>query len=184
MFTLPSLVENLLTRIRDETATAEHMSATDPESSFFQAETDAWEIMEPPSNQSAGVQFQLAGGELPLYGADYPYSSTVLSTSRVGSPLRFSVPPYTSYLQWYGTVGPDQGRYEFRLIPTGDQEPQFQPIANNQSYTGERSVDAIYETKGIAWLDPRVSYDAEIELLEEGKRTDLHGVSFWRYTPM
>jgi len=170
--------------IREETGTAEHVSASDPDSDFYQSEDGAWEIMEPPSNQSVGIQFALAGGELPLGGAEYPYNSTVLSTTQVGSPLRFSVPPYTSYLQWYGTVGPEQGRYEFRLIPTSDQEPQFQPISPNQTYTGERSVDAIYETKAIAWLDPRVSYDAEIELLEEGKRTDLHGVSFWSYTPM
>jgi hypothetical protein len=138
--------------------------------------------MEPPSNQSVGIQWQLAGGELPLNGADFPWNSTVLSTSQVEAPLRFTVPPYTSYLQLDGTVGPDQGRYEFRLIPTGDKEPQFQPISDNQTYTGERSVDAIHEVKLIAYLDPRSTYDAEIVLLEEGKRTDLHGISFWRYT--
>jgi hypothetical protein len=120
-----------------------------------------------------------------LLEENYLYTEQITHTARPSYRRQESEALFDSpYLQWYGTVGPDQGRYEFRLIPTGDQEPQFQPIANNQSYTGERSVDAIYETKGIAWLDPRVSYDAEIELLEEGKRTDLHGVSFWRYTPM
>jgi hypothetical protein len=113
---------------------------------------------------------------------EYPFNSTVLSTNQVGRPLRFSVPPYTSLLQWYGTVGPDQGRYAFRLIPTSDGEIQFQPQPLNQSFTGESPIDAIYETKALAWLDPRATYDVEIELVEEGKRTDLHGISFSRYT--
>ena len=159
-----------------------HQSATD--SDFFRDIENAWAVMEPPSNQSVGVQWQDAWGELPTNGAEFPWDPTVLSTTQVGAPLRFSIPPYTSYLQWDGTVGPDQGRYEFRLIPTGDKEPQFRPISNNQTYTGERSVNAINEVKVIAWLDPRCTYDAEIVLLEEGKRTDLHGISFWRYTEM
>jgi len=138
--------------------------------------------MEPTNNQSTGVQFSWAWDQPPSYTAEYPYNSTVLSTNQVGQPLRFTVPPYTSILQWYGTVGPDQGRYELRLIPTSDGDIQFQPQSLNQSYTGERSIDAIYETKAIAWLDPRATYDVEIELQEEGKWTDLHGVSFWRYT--
>jgi hypothetical protein len=157
-----------------------HQPATDAE--FFQDVDNAWEVTEPPSNQSVGIQWQLGAGDLPTSGADFPWNSTVLSTSQVGAPLRFTVPPYTSYLQWDGTVGPDQGRYEFRLIPTGDNEPRFAPISNNQTYTGESSVDAIHEVKVVAYLDPRSTYDAEIVLLEEGKRTDLHGISFWRYT--
>jgi hypothetical protein len=128
--------------------------------------------MEPPVNQSTGVQFSWAWDMPPSYTADYPYNSTVLSTDQVGKPLRFSVPPYTSILQ----------RYELRLIPTSEGKIQFQPHSLNQSYTGERTIDAIYETKAIAWLDPRATYDVEIELQEEGKRTDLHGVSFWRFT--
>ena len=120
---------------------ATHQSAT--ETDFFRDPDGAWEVMEPPSNQSVGIQWQFAGDQTSTRGADFPWNSTVLSTSQVGSPIRFTVPPYTSYLQWDGTVGPDQGRYEFRLIPTGDNEPQFQPMANNQTYTGQRSVDAI-----------------------------------------
>jgi hypothetical protein len=154
--------------------------ATDLE--FFQDINNAWEIMEPPSNQSVGIQWQLGGQQSSTSGADFPWNATVLSTSQVGSPLRFTVPPYTSYLQWDGTVGPDQGRYEFRLIPTGENEPRFAALSNNQTYTGESSVDAIHEVKVVAYLDPRSTYDAEIVLLEEGKRTDLHGISFWRYT--
>ena len=165
-----------------ELPVAIHQSATG--SDFFRDVENAWAVMEPPSNQSVGIQWQLADGELPTNGGEFPWNTTVLSTTEVGAPLRFTVPPYTSYLQWDGTVGPDQGRYEFRLIPTGDKEPQFRPISNNQTYTGERSVNAINEVKVIAWLDPRSTYDAEIVLLEEGKRTDLHGISFWRYTKM
>ena len=179
-----------------------NQDATNTSSGFFQYSNDSWEIIEPPSNRSTGIhsEFEADGG------IEYPWSSNVLSTSTVGSPVRFKVPPYTSFLQWYGTVGPDQGRYEFRLIPTGPShqeendndddgsgdgasedgqpQPQFQPIPLNQSYTGQRPVDSIFETKVIAWLDPRWSYDAEIELVEDGKRTDLHGISFWRYTEM
>lgn len=161
-----------------------HQSAADSNSGFFQDQNNAWEVMEPPSNQSVGVQWQLGGEQTSTRGPAFPWNSTVLSTTQVGSPLRFTVPPYTSYLQWDGTVGPDQGRYEFRLIPTGENEPQFRPISNNQKYTGERSVNAIHEVKVVAYLDPRSTYDAEIVLLEEGKRTDLHGISFWRYTEM
>jgi hypothetical protein len=149
---------------------------------FFEDVNNAWEIMEPPSNQSVGIQWQLGEQQSSTSGVEFPWNSTVLSTSQVGAPLRFTVPPYTSYMQWDGTVGPDQGRYEFRLIPTGDKEPRFAPISNNQTYTGESSVDAIHEVKVVAYLDPRSTYDAEIVLLEEGKRTDLHGISFWRYT--
>jgi hypothetical protein len=159
-----------------------HQAATDAD--FFQDVDDAWEIIEPPSNQSVGIQWQLAGPQSSTSGADFPWNSTVLSTTQVGAPLRFTVPPYTSYLQWDGTVGPDQGRYEFRLIPTGDNEPRFAALSNNQTYTGECSVDAIHEVKVVAYLDPRSTYDAEIVLLEDGKRTDLHGISFWRYTEM
>jgi len=167
--------------IRENRGIAEHISATNT-TDFYTDEAGAWEVMEPPVNQSTGVQFNWAWDQPPSYTADYPFNSTVLSTDQVGKPLRFRVPPYTSILQWYGTVGPDQGRYELRLIPTSEGKVQFQPHSLNQSYTGERSIDAIYETKAIAWLDPRATYDVEIELQEEGKRTDLHGVSFWRYT--
>jgi hypothetical protein len=161
--------------------TAVHQAATTG-SDFFEDVDNAWEITEPPSNQSVGVQWQLSGSNSTTSGSEFPWNSSVLSTSQPNAPLRFRVPPYTSYLQWDGTVGPDQGRYEFRLIPTGDNEPQFRPISNNQTYTGESPVDAIHEVKVIAYLDPRSTYDAEIVLLEEGKRTDLHGISFWRYT--
>jgi len=166
----------------DRLPVATHQSAT--ETGFFQDPDGAWEVMQPPSDQSVGIQWQFAGGggTPSTRGFDFPWNSTVLSTSQVGSPLRFTVPPYTSYLQWDGTVGPDQGKYEFRLIPTGDKEPQFRPMPNNQTYNGQRSVDAIHEVKFVAWLDPRSTYDAEIVLLEDGKRTDLHGISFWRYT--
>jgi hypothetical protein len=159
-----------------------NQEATDPDDDFFQDANGAWEIMDPPSNDTTGVQWALAGEPSSTQGARFPFNSSILSTSQVNQPLRFTVPPYISYLQWYGTVGPDQGRYEFRLIPTNGSDPQFKPLPYNQSYTGERPVDAIYETKGVAFLDPRATYVAEIVLLEEGKRTDLHGVSFWRYT--
>ena len=139
-------------------------------------------MMEPPTNQSTAVQFSWAWDDPPNYSAEYPYNSTILSTDQVGQPLRFSVPPYTSIMQWYGTVGPDQGRYQLRLIPTSEGDIQFQPQPLNQSFTGERPIDTNFETKAVAWLDPRATYDAEIVLEEEGKRTDIHGVSFWRYT--
>jgi hypothetical protein len=140
--------------------------------------------MEAPVNQTTGTQFNWAQDNPSSYSADYPYNSSVLSTNQIGQPLRFAVPPYTSLLQAYGTVGPDQGRYEIRLIPTSDGDIQFQPFPLNQSYTGQRSVDSIYETKAVAYLDPRATYDVEFELQEEGKRADLHGVSFWRYTDL
>jgi len=129
---------------------ATHQSATG--TGFFQDPDGAWEVMQPPSNQSVGIYWQFAGGggTPSTRGSDFPWNSTVLSTSQVESPLRFTVPPYTSYLQWDGTVGPDQGRYEFRLMPTGDKEPQFRPMPNNQTYTGQRSVDAIHEVKFVA----------------------------------
>ena len=152
----------------------EHFGANDTD--FYQDDAGAWELMEPTTNQSTGVHLI----------TNYFFNTTILSINQVGQPLRFSVPPYTSLLQWYGTVGPDQGRFALRFFPTSDGEIQFQPHLPDESLnvtgSGLSSVESLHETMHVAWLDPRATYDAEIELLEEGKRTDLHGISFLRYT--
>jgi hypothetical protein len=159
------------------------LDATDNSTDVFTYAPGTWEIMEPPVNQSVGYQFFIgdSDGE-PPYTTRNPFNSTVLSTDQVGQPVRFTVPQSCSLLQWFGTVGPDQGQYEIRVIPTSEGDIQFQPQPLNQTFTGERSIDAIHETKALAWLDPRATYDVEIELQEEGKRTDLHGIACWRYT--
>jgi len=83
-------------------------------------------------------------------------------------------------------VGPDQGEYEIRLIPTRrsvtEQDVQFTPHPYNQTFTGERSIDANLQVMYYGWLDPRVSYAMEVELLEEGKQVGIHGASFWMFT--
>lgn len=146
----------------------------------------AWETMEPPTNQTTNTPFASGYYEPPVGGSEFPFNSTILSTDQVGERLYFEMPYGTSLFQLYGTVGPDQGRYEVRLlskvINVTEEDIQFTPHPYNQSFTGESPVDANLQVKYYAWLDPRVSYGVELELLEEGKRTDIHGASFWRFT--
>jgi hypothetical protein len=146
---------------------------------------NAWETMEAPSNQTTDMPFTSVYYEPPPDGARYPFNSTVLSTDQVGERLYFEAPQGASIVQIYGTVGPEQGRYEVRLISkvTGvtEEDIQFTPHPYNQTFTGESPVDANLQVKYVGWLDPRINYGIEIELLEEGKRTDIHGASFWTF---
>jgi hypothetical protein len=93
------------------------------------------------------------------------------------------MPSATAIVQLYGVVGPDQGMYEVRLIPkvinVTEEDIQFTPHPYNQTFTGESPVAASLQVMYSGWLDPRVGYAMEIELLEEGKRVDIHGASFW-----
>lgn len=144
---------------------------------------NAWEVMEPPTNQTTDMPFTSDYTESPPDGSRYPFNSTILSTNQTGQRLYFEMAQGTSLMVLYGTVGPDQGEYEVRLIPqvinVTEEDVQFRPHPYNQTFTGESPIDANLQVKYYAWLDPRVSYGVEIELLEEGKRTDIHGASFW-----
>lgn len=80
-------------------------------------------------------------------------------------------------MQWYGTVSPDQGEFELRLYPRSDTT-DFELDQRVVRGTAHRSVSAIEELRAIAYLDPRVRYDGELVLVEEGKRADLHGLFF------
>jgi len=145
---------------------------------------NAWETLEPPSNQSTNTP--LPNNPSQPEGREIPFNSTVLSTDQVGQRLYFELPRKTSFVQIYGTVGPDQGEYEVRLIPTrrsiNYQDVKFAPQPGNQTFTGAQPVDANFQVKYYAFLDPRESFAMEIELLEEGKRADLHGASFYRFS--
>jgi hypothetical protein len=90
----------------------------------------------------------------------------------------------------YGTVGPDQGEYEVKLgAPIDDfssikgfDDVRFHPQPFNQTFSGERAVDANQQVMYVGWLDPRVNYTVQMTLLEDGKRADFHGASFWQYS--
>lgn len=110
------------------------------------------------------------------------YGPLLLSTGRPDSPLQFTVPKYTSLLQWHGTVGPSQGSYELRLIPRSPLLDFKHPLVYR--YDARSEISAIEELKAAALLDPRIHYDAEIILTDrrKGARADLHGIWFTRYT--
>jgi hypothetical protein len=151
------------------------INADNTTNSFYTDSSNAWSVYMPDFNNSANLNFPS------VYARDnFRFGPSLLSTDQVDAPLRFTVPNFTSIMEWHGTVSPDQGRYELRLLP---QSPlldfRHQLVFN---YTGQSPVSAIEEMKALAWLDPRVSYQAELRLLEGGKRTDLHGISFIRYT--
>ena len=147
---------------------------------------EAWDTMESTSNQTTGMPYTSVYSEAPLEGGRNPFNSTVLSTNRTGQRFYFEMPQGTSIVQLYGTVGPDQGEYEIRLIPTRrsvtEQDVQFAPHPYNQTFTGESSIDANLQVMYYGWLDPRVNYAMEVELLEEGKQVGIHGASFWLFT--
>jgi hypothetical protein len=98
------------------------------------------------------------------------------------------MPQGTSLVQLYGTVGPDQGEYEIRLLSTmnrvTEENIQFTPHPYNQTFTAERPIDANLQVLYYGWLDPRVNYAMEVELLEEGKQVGIHGASFWMSTEL
>lgn len=103
----------------------------------------------------------------------------VLSSNTTGAPLRFTAPDNTSLVSILGTVGPDQGAFELRLLPRTPLT-NFNPHPLTLKGTAERPINAIGEIKSVAWLDPRIKYDLELVLTEEGKQVDLHGVQFMR----
>jgi len=160
-----------------------HMSGSELHEVYRDSDpASAWETMDPPTNQTTNTPFASGYYEPPVGGSEYPFNSTVLSTNQTGERLYFEVPQGTSMFQLYGTVGPDQGEYEVRLIPDrSENDIQFKPHSYNQTLTGESPIDANLQIKYAAWLDPRVNYAVELELLEEGKRTDIHGASFWSF---
>ena len=147
---------------------------------------EAWDTMELISNQTTDMPYTSVYSEAPPEGGRNPFNSTVLSTNRTGQRFYFEMPQGTSIVQLYGTVGPDQGEYEIRLIPTRrsvtEQDVQFAPHPYNQTFTGESSIDANLQVMYYGWLDPRVNYAMEVELLEEGKQVGIHGASFWMFT--
>lgn len=147
---------------------------------------EAWETMESISNQTTDMPYTSVYSEAPPEGGRNPFNSTVLSTNRTGQRFYFEMPQGASVVQLYGTVGPDQGEYEIRLIPTRrsvtEQDVQFAPHPYNQTFTGESSIDANLQVMYYGWLDPRVNYAMEVELLEEGKQVGIHGASFWLFT--
>lgn len=109
-------------------------------------------------------------------------TNSTLRTTTPNEPLRFAVPQYTSFLQWYGTVGPEFGEFELRVLP-------LSPVSNatfpwdRRSYkaSAERSVESGLELMMVAYLDPRVQYNAEVVLLQEGKSLDVSGMFFSTY---
>jgi hypothetical protein len=147
---------------------------------------DAWTIAEPASNQTTNTPFASGYYEPPVGGAAFPFNSTVLTTSQTGERFYFEMPQGTSLVQLYGTVGPDQGEYEIRLVSTmnrvTEENIQFTPHPYNQTFTAERPIDANLQVLYYGWLDPRVNYAMEVELLEEGKQIGIHGASFWMFT--
>ena len=147
---------------------------------------EAWDTMESMTNQTTDMPYTSVYSEGPPEGGRNPFNSTVLSTNRTGQRFYFEMPQGTSIVQLYGTVGPDQGEYEIRLIPTRrsvtEQDVQFAPHPYNQTFTGESSIDANLQVMYYGWLDPRVDYAIEVELLEEGKQVGIHGASFWMFT--
>jgi hypothetical protein len=147
---------------------------------------EAWETMEATTNQTTDMPFTSLYTEAPPEGGRYPFNATVLSTNQTGERFYFEMPQGTSIVQLYGTVGTGQGEYEIRLIPTlinvTEEDIQFTPHPYNQTFTAESPIDANLQVLYYGWLDPRVNYAMEVELLEEGKRLDVHGASFWRFT--
>jgi hypothetical protein len=111
-------------------------------------------------------------------------SRAVLSTNTTHAPLRFAVPPRAEFMQWYGTVSPEQGAFELRLLPR-DPVPggrdAFEIDERVISSTAARPVSAIEQLRAVAYLDPRVRYDGELVLVQEGKRADVHGLFFTSY---
>ena len=147
---------------------------------------EAWETMEATTNQTTDMPFTSLYTEAPPEGGRYPFNSTVLSTNQTGERFYFEVPQGTSVVQLYGTVGTGQGKYDIRLIPTiinvTEEDIQFTPQPYNQTFTAESPIDANLQVLYYGWLDPRVNYAMEVELLEEGKQVGIHGASFWRFT--
>lgn len=138
------------------------------------------------TNQTTDMPFTSDYTEAPPEGGRYPFNSTVLSTNQTGQPFYFEMPKGASIVQIYGTVGPDQGEYEIRLVPTlhsvTEEDIQFTPQPFNQTFTAESPIDANLQVLYYGWLDPREFYAMEVELLEEGKRLDIQGASFWMFT--
>ncbi len=110
-------------------------------------------------------------------------SSDLITTNTTNAPLRWVSPPRMSYLQVMGAVGPDQGAFELRLLPRSepsdtDDTFDFNPHPLVRPATANRPIEAIAETLSVAWLDPRIRYDIELVLTEQGRNLSVHGVSF------
>jgi hypothetical protein len=164
-----------------------HRSGSELQGMFSNSDpANAWEATESPSNQSTNTPVPNNNAEPLGEGSEFPFNTTVLSTDRVGQRLSCEIPPQTSLVQVYGTVGPDQGQYKIRLIPASNgvnyQDLKLAPQPGNQTFTGEQPVDANFQVLYYAFIDPRERFAMEIELLEEGKRVDIHGASFWRFS--
>lgn len=181
-----------LTSSRREDVTREAGIIDDSINPFFSRDpTNAWAIANASAvTETARVQSYNLGPSLgnnssiPSFWAArdfdpaFPTNST-LSTTTADSPLSFDVPSGTSLLQWYGAVGPEYGRFELVINPAGSEDDSNFPFSDAE-YTGsaERPVDSGRELMMLAYLDPRVSYKAEIRLVEEGKRLDVDGLFF------
>lgn len=129
---------------------------------------------------------QTAGGMGLRWGETIFDTTMVLSTNMTNAPLRFTAPAHASFVQWYGTVGEDQGEFEMSLLPhdgTGQginvthAELEGMHSLTRRS-TAQRPINAINELRMIALLNPKIRYDIELLLLEEGKRAYVHGIAF------
>lgn len=161
---------------------------------FFRDAESAWSIIEAPTtfNLTGGLPNVISGPndyvldpEQGRYvrksdsGTVFP-TTNLLSTKTPNALLRFTAPENASLLQWYGSVGEDQGEFGIRLIPReeGGEGGDLGLHGMSRRASANRPVSAVEELMMIAWLDPKVRYDVEIGLLEEGKRVDLHGMVF------
>lgn len=176
-------------------------------SSFFSDTEGAWSVIDAPTQwnltEHIPSSLESAAGfsitprrygwtrSVAMLRGGIPFdSASLLSTNTTGAPLRFTAPEHASFVQWYGSVGEDQGESEMRLLPRVEQDGEEEddddrgmPKADLvhsliRRGTAERPVAAVNELRMVAWLNPKVRYDIELVLLEEGKRADVQGVSF------
>lgn len=145
---------------------------------FYSDPTDMWTVTHPGTNDTT-IGFIPSIWYYEEFDPPFP-SPLILSTNYTYAPLRLDVPEKVQLIQWYGTVGPDQGEFELRLIPKGDVT-DFEVDQRSYKGSANRPVRAIEQLLAVAFLDPRVPYEAEVVLLEEGKNVDIHGLFFVSY---
>lgn len=108
-------------------------------------------------------------------------TTSVLRTGATGAGLRWRVPRGSSFIQVYGSVGPEQGRFELRLLNTTEIRIELDLHGDVIQGTTERPVERSSELLANAYLDPSTEYDAEMVLVEEGKRLDVNGFLAFQY---
>lgn len=146
--------------------------------SFFSDPHGAWTVHKPSKAHAQLFDFIPSIYYYKDFNPPFP-SRAVLSTNRTYAPLRFTVHPRAEFMQWYGTVSPEQGAFELRLSPRDNASVgAFEVDERVISGTAARPVSAIHQLRAVAYLDPRVQYDGELVLVQEGKRADLHGLFF------